>query len=207
MAVPARNSASSSAPANVATPASSRRVRLQPRTVKPWPRQDAARRAPPSSPRPRMPTAVASGCGGRAKLQRARRCSRGEHVQLAMVLEHQGQHELAHHPGERGVDQAAQGQVGQGRVGQHGVDAGTERQDQPQVGQGGQQARRCAPDQGRVDLGEIAGIGPDPDSRVPACGAAAPGARLAHPRPGCGTGAPSSGSPTHPCRRLVARLP
>ena len=165
IAVPARNGASPCGPAKVSTPSIALAVRLQPRTGEAHAPQQAG------GVGAELPQAQ----DAHGRLARLRRQGEGpaglallpgEDVELAMVLEHQGEHELAHHAGERGVDQPAQRQVRQGLVGQHGIDTGAQGQDQPQVRQRGQQSRRRPPDQRRVDLGQVARIRPDPNVEV-----------------------------------------
>jgi hypothetical protein len=123
-----------------------------------------------------------------------------------MVLQHLQQDELAHLPGQRRVDQAAQGQVRQRRVGQEPVDPGAQRQHDLQVGQGAQQAGRHAPDQGDLDLGRIAGRGPGAVVEVgqPAQEGTAPGlgilVRAVEEK------RHAAGPRARTCRGLVARL-
>ena len=183
------------------------RVRLQPRTVKPWPRQHAAPRAAPSSPRPMMPTRVARGGGGRAKLQRARALlARRRWSSRRWYLSTWVSTNSLMLPGERRVDQAAQGHVRQGRVGQQGVDAGAQRLDQPQLGE-----RRSMPGGARQTRAASisAGSPASGQTRTSSSGQAA----LQRPAPGLRIVVRAveqnrqRAVPSAPCRGLVARLP
>ena len=75
MSIPSEEGRQLPAPARQAT-LQPPRVRLQPRTAKPW-RASTRAASPPSSPRPMMPTRVAPGGGATRSRQPASRCWRG----------------------------------------------------------------------------------------------------------------------------------
>ena len=79
-----------------------------------------------------------------------------------MEAQHLQLHVFAHRRGHVGVDDAhdrhAAGQLG---IGEEMVDPGAQRDDELQVGEGGEEARRRPPDQRRLDLGGIAEVRPD----------------------------------------------
>ncbi len=59
---------------------------------------------------------------------------------------------LRHAAGEIGIDEAHQRHVGQGGIVEQGVDAGADRNDEPEVGERAQQPRRRLPHERGVDV-------------------------------------------------------